>query len=66
MSDNEQYEAIYNILTSDEVCALLKIERSYLSRLVNEKQFPENKIGHKTLRYDKRAIEKWLLKTQHP
>ncbi|MCH8272260.1 MAG: helix-turn-helix domain-containing protein [Candidatus Marinimicrobia bacterium] len=53
-----------NLLTPSEVCDLLNIERSYLYRLQNEKKFPCIKLGSKTLRYDKRAIEKWLLKSQ--
>ena len=64
MIKSNKKENIATYLTPTAVCALLSIEKSFLSRLVNEKQFPVIKIGHRTLRYDKRAIEKWLLKCQ--
>jgi len=51
-----------SFLTPEEVCDLLNINQSLLYRLQNEKQFPVIKIGHRTLRYDKQAIEKWLSK----
>ena len=51
---------IAKYLTSSEICELLSIEKTYLSRLINEKQFPVTKLGHRSLRFDEKSVEKWL------
>ena len=47
-------------LTSEQVCEWLNIERTYLSRLINEKQLPVIKLGQRSLRFDEIEINKWL------
>ena len=49
-------------LTPDEVCEWLSIEKTYLSRLINEKQFPVTKLGHRSLRFDEKSVTSWLEK----
>ena len=49
-------------LTSDDICEWLNIEKAYLSRLINEKQFPTIKLGHRSLRFDEKSVNKWLEK----
>ena len=45
-----------------EVCEMLSIERPYLYRLINERQFPVIKIGSRTYRYDEDEVMKWIEK----
>lgn len=49
-------------LTPDEICEWLNIKKPYLSRLINEKQFPVIKLGHRSLRFDEEAVNNWLEK----
>ena len=53
---------ILKYLTSDEVCKWLHIEKAYLSRLINEKEFPVTKLGHRSLRFDEKSVSNWLEK----
>lgn len=49
-------------LTSDEVSEWLSIEKTYLYRLINERQFPTIRLGSRTLRFDETEVIKWLEK----
>ena len=49
-------------LTPDEVCDWLNIEKTYLYRLINERQFPVVRLGSRTLRYDENEVIKWIEK----
>ena len=49
-----------SFMTAKEVCAWLKININYLYRLVGENEFPVKSLGHRTRRYVKQDIEKWL------
>jgi len=49
-------------LTTEKICELLAIKKTYLSRLINEKQFPVIKLGHRSLRFDERAVKNWINK----
>ena len=53
-----------NLLNPDEVASWLNIEKSYLYRLVSEKQFPCIKLGHRKLRFLEGDILQWLDKHQ--
>ena len=49
-------------LTSDEVSEWLSIEKTYLYRIINERQFPTIRLGARTLRFDETEVIKWLEK----
>jgi len=51
---------IAKYLTPDDICEWLVIEKTYLYRLINEKQFPTIKLGHRSLRFDEKSVNKWL------
>ena len=48
------------MLTSDGICEWLSIKKSFLYRLVNTKQFPVIKLGHRSLRFDRKLVQRWL------
>ena len=51
-------------MTAKDVCEWLKININYLYRLVGENEFPVKSLGHRTRRYVKQDIVKWLEKRQ--
>lgn len=52
------------LLTPDELCAWLRIERRPLYRLIARRAIPHIKIGHR-LRFDRHAITTWLDHQRH-
>ena len=54
--------SIAKCLTPGDICEWLNIEKKYLSRLINEKGFPVIKLGHRSLRFDEKSVNKWLEK----
>ena len=53
-----------NFLTSEDVCELLNIKKTYLYRLINEKGSPVIKLGQRSLRFNEKAVDNWLEKKQ--
>ena len=47
------------LLTSQEICDLLKIKTSFLYSLTHSKKIPHMKLGG-LLRFSKSAIDEWL------
>jgi len=50
------------LLNPDEVAFWLNIEKSYLYRLVSQRQFPCLRLGHRKLRFREEEIIEWLNK----
>lgn len=48
------------MLTVRGVMATLHVSRSTVFRLMREKGLPSVKIGTRTLRFEQRAIERWV------
>ena len=47
------------LLTTDELCQLLKVKASFIRDLRSKKRIPFVKLGH-LVRYQKSAIQKWV------
>ena len=49
-----------DLLTVTDLCKHLNCQPSYIYRLTHERKIPFLKLGGRTLRFEPKAIEKWL------
>lgn len=49
-----------NLLTSEQVCEKLSINRTYLYRLIHKEKLPYYGLGHRTLRFKWSEVKSWL------
>lgn len=49
-------------LTPEDVCGMLCISHFTLQKMVQRRAIPHLKIGHRTVRFDKKEIKAWIEK----
>jgi excisionase family DNA binding protein len=51
------------VLTTEEVCELYGVSKSYVNEAVNQGLLPRSKLGKRLVRYAKSDVEAWLLQS---
>ncbi len=65
MTQDNQPEAVSDVMTAQDVCALLGIGAGALKRLCREKRFPFTRVGVNRV-FLESEIVKWMKTNQEP